>query len=468
MQVHHQNSSSALLDTPTSSPSRSPSVASAATTRSTAPSSFSSGSGVSAGELGAKMSSTMLEGSSSSDWESRIKKQSHLSNLQSMGPTEDITEEGVDSVNINKDNMQTQRGRPGYQDRPRPVIERQGSYSKRHSSFDTHRETPYPRGYFTPPMPTHLHITVDDRDQNTTVPSEHSDSILYPAESTKHDATPDSSQTQQDTISNSEKMSSHSVPLPDSVPYSALPALVPPQDPSTRYLYPRPAPNPPSSSSSKPLNESIPVTSISSQKIPSRQSPSPPLLADDDFDTNTLPCIPPSYSTRFSEPLPPRLAALYSKFTTRPASLPHALTSNFTQNGDTDIPPPQPPTILTPPPPLSRGNNRKPAPHEPFLPPKQPPPDHTYIAVETLNHEYILVVRLPGFQRDAITLAARRRRVLHVVADNWSENGGHFERRITFGYDADLYSVRAEFDGEFLKIHVPRKLVPGRPVPTQQ
>lgn len=64
------------------------------------------------------------------------------------------------------------------------------------------------------------------------------------------------------------------------------------------------------------------------------------------------------------------------------------------------------------------------------------------------------------------TLAARRRRVLHVVADDWNEDGGHFERRITFGYDADLYNVKAEFDGEFLKIHVPRKLPLGRLIQT--
>jgi hypothetical protein len=58
------------------------------------------------------------------------------------------------------------------------------------------------------------------------------------------------------------------------------------------------------------------------------------------------------------------------------------------------------------------------------------------------------------------TLAMRRRRVLHVVADNWSDGGGHFERRISFGYDADLANVRAEFDGEILRIIVPRRTLP--------
>jgi hypothetical protein len=37
---------------------------------------------------------------------------------------------------------------------------------------------------------------------------------------------------------------------------------------------------------------------------------------------------------------------------------------------------------------------------------------------------------------------------------------GHFERRISFGYDADLSHVRAEFDGEILRVIVPRRTPP--------
>ena len=37
---------------------------------------------------------------------------------------------------------------------------------------------------------------------------------------------------------------------------------------------------------------------------------------------------------------------------------------------------------------------------------------------------------------------------------------GHFERRISFGYDADLTQVRAEFDGEYLRAFVPRRMTP--------
>lgn len=37
---------------------------------------------------------------------------------------------------------------------------------------------------------------------------------------------------------------------------------------------------------------------------------------------------------------------------------------------------------------------------------------------------------------------------------------GLFERRISFGYDADLAQVRADFDGLMLHIMVPRRTPP--------
>ncbi|KAE9403884.1 hypothetical protein BT96DRAFT_814403 [Gymnopus androsaceus JB14] len=97
-------------------------------------------------------------------------------------------------------------------------------------------------------------------------------------------------------------------------------------------------------------------------------------------------------------------------------------------------------------------------PYAPFLS-HMPPPADSWIEVETTPAEYRLNIRLPGFKRDGITLATKRRRILHVVADSWPDTpqGGHFERRISFGYDADLVGVRAEFDGDMLRIVVPRR-----------
>src|SRR6266571_1880029 len=46
------------------------------------------------------------------------------------------------------------------------------------------------------------------------------------------------------------------------------------------------------------------------------------------------------------------------------------------------------------------------------------------IEVHTHAHEYQIWVKLPGFSWDGITLATQKRRVLHIVADKWDNNGG--------------------------------------------
>ncbi|KIY48174.1 hypothetical protein FISHEDRAFT_8736, partial [Fistulina hepatica ATCC 64428] len=102
--------------------------------------------------------------------------------------------------------------------------------------------------------------------------------------------------------------------------------------------------------------------------------------------------------------------------------------------------------------------------HLSFLGPNPAPPE-SYIEVETTPGEYRLNVSLPGFRRDGITLATKRRRILHILADSYSNEpgasnhgrGAHFERRISFGWDADLVNVRAEFDGRMLRVVVPRR-----------
>jgi len=127
----------------------------------------------------------------------------------------------------------------------------------------------------------------------------------------------------------------------------------------------------------------------------------------------------------------------------------------------TSYPSPDPPVILPPENNTSQSSFPSQAPYLPFLS-HAPPPENSWIEVETLQHEYKLDVRLPGFTREGITLATKKRRILHVVANKWENGGGFFERRISFGYDADLAQVRADFDGLMLHIMVPRRIPPVR------
>lgn len=63
---------------------------------------------------------------------------------------------------------------------------------------------------------------------------------------------------------------------------------------------------------------------------------------------------------------------------------------------------------------------------------------------------------------DCITLATKSRRTLHIVADRWErENSAHFERKVTFGADADLAKIRAQFDGSMLRVTVSRRPAPS-------
>lgn len=419
MQADFRYSSPFPDDTPPLSPSCSPPEGLAS--RSTVASSPSS---LIIAELGNKMSGAALESPIAQEWDSpaeSVSKSASYSHpdmsLQHLRATEGI--KGELSNGLSKEQEGAHRGRPGYHDRPpdrlqgidhpRPVMERQSSYSKRHSSFNTRREMPYPQGHLGSSLSPRSYAAKDlqDRSSHTPAvpfPSELSDSTPAPPETSYHVSIPNVSQNQGDMspeIPDFERMSAHSLPIPDTMPYSALPAISHAPDPSAKYT------NFPPELSARSSSETIPTASISrsSQNALFRQSPSPPLLADDDFDMNTPPYAPAPYPNRLSEPLPPRAALQHAAVLARPTSFPYASTNNMTRSsvhGCTNLPPPQPPTISTPPPPLSGGANRKPAPHEPFLSHRQPSSDQTYIAVETLNTEYILVVRLPGFQRDAM------------------------------------------------------------------
>ena len=91
--------------------------------------------------------------------------------------------------------------------------------------------------------------------------------------------------------------------------------------------------------------------------------------------------------------------------------------------GDYSLPPPEPPTVLTPPTEARTGPE---APHERILSHVNLHPNDAWITVETKAQEYRLLVKLPGFNRQSITIATRKRRILHIVADRWEDGGGMF------------------------------------------
>ncbi|KAF7320422.1 CBS-domain-containing protein [Mycena kentingensis (nom. inval.)] len=297
-----------------------------------------------------------------------------------------------------------------------------------------------------------------------------------------------------------DRTSSASLPLPMQVPFSTLPrAGQKPQLPSP--VYERSA----TESSLRPsITSSSSSSSSGSGSLPSApgsrsRSPRPD---DGDAESRSYP-----QTKRGPAPMPPAETttshggvAFYrpprTTYTPVPAPVPETTTTAITRtpsNGTAvSLPPPEPPVIL----PgaetdgdaglladgatvgsrnlrrslpgdegsnsrLSKASSRSSgASYEPFLS-HAPPPVDSWIEVESTPIEYRLIVRLPGFKRDGITLATKKRRILHLVADSWEAGGGHFERRISFGYDADLAQVRAEFDGELLRVIIPRRMPAG-------
>ncbi|KAG9110751.1 hypothetical protein FRC07_008160, partial [Ceratobasidium sp. 392] len=128
-------------------------------------------------------------------------------------------------------------------------------------------------------------------------------------------------------------------------------------------------------------------------------------------------------------------------------------------------PAPPPPHIHTPP-------VQPPAYEYPFLPNHAPRRPLDVRVEEVLpaggagqeGGSWAITVRLPGFNPDGITIGTRRGRVLVIVADNYNDGddgAGHFERRISFGYDADMANIRAEFNGDMLRVTVPRRAMFG-------
>ncbi|KAG1739249.1 hypothetical protein EDB19DRAFT_848607 [Suillus lakei] len=235
--------------------------------------------------------------------------------------------------------------------------------------------------------------------------------------------------------------STTSLPLPLQTPYNLLPRM----DGSLSVASPTPSdsPSPSEASGRRPLP--VPPQTNAGSNDP--QFKRPTLSRAPSSSQSGWPCAPIP-----SSPPPPYSRDFFPDAQTHPPPL-----SRSTSNS-CSYPAPEAPVILTPPTQAERCGedaDRR-APYDSFLC-HAPPPD-TWIAVETSPSEYRLVVRLPGFRRDGITISTRRRRILHVVADSWEPEGGHFERRVLFGYDADLAQVRAEFDGQILRIIVPRRV----------
>ncbi|KAF8745896.1 small heat shock protein (HSP20) family, partial [Rhizoctonia solani] len=136
-------------------------------------------------------------------------------------------------------------------------------------------------------------------------------------------------------------------------------------------------------------------------------------------------------------------------------------------------PPPDPPHIHTPP---SSPSARPYA--YPFLPSCEPRGDaRPSVSVDIFPDKYLLSCRMPHFDHSSITVATRRGRLLVITADRWDTiepaplsldpalipnppQPAHFERRITFGWDAEMGRIRAGFDGVTLHITIPRRLLP--------
>ncbi|ORY47586.1 hypothetical protein BCR35DRAFT_257018, partial [Leucosporidium creatinivorum] len=69
----------------------------------------------------------------------------------------------------------------------------------------------------------------------------------------------------------------------------------------------------------------------------------------------------------------------------------------------------------------------------------------------------VLHVTLPGFSLDNITVAMRRGHKVHIVADSYGAEGGHFEKLVSLGSGVSSAAPRAEFDGVCLKVYVQRR-----------
>lgn len=85
-------------------------------------------------------------------------------------------------------------------------------------------------------------------------------------------------------------------------------------------------------------------------------------------------------------------------------------------------------------------------------------PKDQRVTISTTPDVYAVTISIPGVSIDGLTLAMKgpHRRTLHVMANRW-DSDEHFERRITFGPDADMSSIHARFEDGHLYVDVLRK-----------
>ena len=256
---------------------------------------------------------------------------------------------------------------------------------------------------------------------------------------------------------------SQSVPHPEKSNESALSHTTPParfpsslSDPQPKsYHGPASQPGPlprgadqgstASLSFSQTSETALPMAGPPSERTPSRSSsfqsssgeaakrrplPTPPLMLQRSPSSSEL--------HRISDPIPSSPPPPYSMFL--PSEDPVPMVRDLSAMvASASIPTlaPEAPVIMAPLPNEQGAHGR--APYDSFL--CHTPPANTWIAVETSQSEYVLLVRLPGFRRDGMlvrflsisdvslirplrTIATRRRRILHVVADSWEPEGG--------------------------------------------
>lgn len=173
-----------------------------------------------------------------------------------------------------------------------------------------------------------------------------------------------------------DRSSSASLPLPMQTPYFTLPAT---SDLTT----------------AAPLNEDAEMQDTEAESSRTRPPPAPSQPSSSNVRQSYSPFAP-----RYPTPAPASsVTAMPSR--AQPSNSSPAQRSISAASANY-YPAPAAPVILTPPPPPTGSSSRPHAPYEPFLCHNPVSEDRHSISVETLNREYRLLVRLPGFSRDAM------------------------------------------------------------------